>query len=301
MGDEAFDARWDRWHACGWCEQNYHGVVSCALGWACWKTYVGRPETDDVRCMAMTCLGLGLSHAGHHEDALPVKEAQLSMMLRVGASGERIFVVQGNLANTYKMVGRLEEALNLRRDVHFGYVKLLGDEHQSTLVMANNYASSLIHLKCFEEAKSLLRKILPVGRRVFGESNELTLRMKAIYAKTLCENNDATLNDLREAVETLEDAVRIAQRVFGKLHPGTKTVERDLRTARATLRAREMLLSSKRISKRPTTKISNLHVQQNPHLFRRMHQEVRLAVAARVFVGGQRVDGRVRVREDLGT
>ena len=27
------------------CEQEYHGVVACALGWACWKTYVGRPET----------------------------------------------------------------------------------------------------------------------------------------------------------------------------------------------------------------------------------------------------------------
>ena len=33
-----------RWHTCGLCEQKYHGLVACALGWACWKTYVGRPE-----------------------------------------------------------------------------------------------------------------------------------------------------------------------------------------------------------------------------------------------------------------
>ena len=26
------------------CEQEYHGVVRCALGWACWKTYLGRSE-----------------------------------------------------------------------------------------------------------------------------------------------------------------------------------------------------------------------------------------------------------------
>ena len=30
--------RWSRWHSCGLCEQDYHGVVRCALGWACWKT-----------------------------------------------------------------------------------------------------------------------------------------------------------------------------------------------------------------------------------------------------------------------
>ena len=34
----------DRWTTCGLCEQRYHGVVACALGWACWKTYVGRPR-----------------------------------------------------------------------------------------------------------------------------------------------------------------------------------------------------------------------------------------------------------------
>ena len=32
--------RWKRWHTCGLCEQDYHGVVYCALGWACWKTYL---------------------------------------------------------------------------------------------------------------------------------------------------------------------------------------------------------------------------------------------------------------------
>ena len=43
VGAKAFDERWARWDKCGLCEQEYHGVVKCALGWACWKTYVGRP------------------------------------------------------------------------------------------------------------------------------------------------------------------------------------------------------------------------------------------------------------------
>ena len=36
----------DRWYKCSLCEQDYHGVVRCALGWACWKMYVGRPENE---------------------------------------------------------------------------------------------------------------------------------------------------------------------------------------------------------------------------------------------------------------
>ena len=49
LGDKVLNERWERWHTCSLCEQDYHGVVRCALGWACWKTYVGRPETDWAR------------------------------------------------------------------------------------------------------------------------------------------------------------------------------------------------------------------------------------------------------------
>ncbi|CAH0364607.1 unnamed protein product [Pelagomonas calceolata] len=37
LGPEALQARWVRWHTCSLCEQQYHGVVKCALGWACWR------------------------------------------------------------------------------------------------------------------------------------------------------------------------------------------------------------------------------------------------------------------------
>ena len=35
-----------RWDTCSLCEHRYHGMVLCALGWAAWKTYVGRPEAN---------------------------------------------------------------------------------------------------------------------------------------------------------------------------------------------------------------------------------------------------------------
>ena len=53
----------------------------------------------------------------------------------------------------------------------------------------------------------------------------------------------ATLDDLREAVTTLEDAERIARRVFGGAHPLTTGIDGALQNARAALRA--SALSSK--------------------------------------------------------
>ena len=56
---------------------------------------------------------------------------------------------------------------------------------------------------------------------------------------TLYSDPAATLDDLREAVTTLEDLERTAWRVFGGAHPFTASVEEKLRDARAALRARE--------------------------------------------------------------
>ena len=79
-----------------------------------------------------------------------------------------------------------------------------------------------------------------MARRVLGESNDLTLRMRQNYAAALCNDpGGATLDDLREAVTTLEDVALITRRVFGAAHPSTAAHEGALRKARAALRARE--------------------------------------------------------------
>ena len=63
--------------------------------------------------------------------------------------------------------------------------------------------------------------------------------MSGNYALALCNDPDATLDDFRKAVTTLEDTERIARRVFGSEHPLTEDIERGLRLARAALRFRE--------------------------------------------------------------
>ena len=97
----------------------------------------------------------------------------------------------------------------------------------------------LKNLNRFEEAKSLLHKTIPVARRALGDSNDTTLRMRRVYARTLYVDPGATLDDLREAVTTLEDAGRITRRVLGDAHPFTMQMKTSLRNARAALGARE--------------------------------------------------------------
>ena len=239
LDHKAKDARWKRWYTCSLCEQEYHGVVLCALGWACWKTYVGRPETDEPRKWAMTQLGNGLGEAKFLEDALSVYEAELYMERRLGDSEENVLAVQTNLAVTYGELGDLVKALSMEQEVYSGRLKLNGEEHEDTLMAASNYATSLIRLQRFGEAKSLLRKIMPVARRVFGESHELKLKMRWNYASSLYKDPSATLGDLREAVETFEEIERTARRVLGGAHPNTRGIEAALREAREALRARE--------------------------------------------------------------
>ena len=63
--------------------------------------------------------------------------------------------------------------------------------------------------------------------------------MKEKYAKALYKDDGSTLDDLREAVATLEDVERTARRVFGGAHPATLQIEKGFRDARGALRARE--------------------------------------------------------------
>ena len=64
--------------------------------------------------------------------------------------------------------------------------------------------------------------------------------MRKIYAGALYKDG-ATLDDLREAVTTLEEIEPIARRVLGGSHPSTKGIECKLRDAhaQAALRAGE--------------------------------------------------------------
>ena len=66
-----------------------------------------------------------------------------------------------------------------------------------------------------------MRKTMPVARRVLGESHETHAQDGETLREGALRDPGATLDDLREAVATLEDVERIARRVLGGAHPLT--------------------------------------------------------------------------------
>ena len=62
--------------------------------------------------------------------------------------------------------------------------------------------------------------------------------MRSVYAVTVCDDDSATLDELRETVTSLVETERTARRVLGAAHPVADEIRRDLERARATLSAR---------------------------------------------------------------
>ena len=112
---------------------------------------------------------------------------------------------------------------------------MASNTHEQTLIAASNYASTLMLLQRFGEVKSLLRKTIPVARRIFGEVDSTTLRMQMGYARALFRADNAALGDILAAVETLEETTRTARRVLGSAHPLTGGIEETLRRSQAVL------------------------------------------------------------------
>jgi hypothetical protein len=68
---------------------------------------------------------------------------------------------------------------------------------------ANNYGITLIDLRRFEEAKRLLRKVLPVARRVLGAEHVRTLSLREDLARATL-GGDSSSKEKRKALQTLE-------------------------------------------------------------------------------------------------
>ena len=63
--------------------------------------------------------------------------------------------------------------------------------------------------------------------------------MRTQSAATFLHNPGATLDEIREAINTLEEMEPIARRTLGIAHPIAVNIQGELQKARALLRARE--------------------------------------------------------------
>ena len=223
LGVEAKNARWDRWDTCSLCEQRYHGVVNCALGWACWKTYVGRPEGDWSRVSALMELGNGLHGVDRHEERLGVLEAEMAALRRRGTSEIHILRTKNNTAVCYQNLGRHEEALGLRREVYAAFRVMLGESQEETLIAAHNLGLSFIKLKRFAEAKSTLLKPIADAQRTLGDDHATTLDLRDVFGEALSLNEE-----FDEATAIYEDIIKRSRRLLGAQHCETQRRERYL-------------------------------------------------------------------------
>ena len=188
-----------KWHTCFNCGQHFHGAVSLALGWAGWKTYVGRPEADGRRYQALEALSIALSQWSHPEEALPVLEANLASTSRHWShSGERWLNAHTILANCFSNVGRNDEALVLHRAIYAKIVATLGVSHEHAIQSGANLAISLFKEELFKEGKSLMcDELLPAARRSLGTDHDFTLILNQNLAAALADNPECTRDDLR--------------------------------------------------------------------------------------------------------
>ena len=225
-------AKWDRWDTCGLCEQGYHGVVACALGWACWKTYLGRPEADWTRKTAMTRLGNGLMPV-HPDEALVVYQAAAAAYKRFHPRYPRAqLVCQNNIAGCMSSLGRHADAIVIYRAIYKTRLATYRNSDPDTISSMYNLSTSLVRWAeeerkpgWFAEARSLTREQIPVAQQVFGPTHEITLKLRATYADAIrCDMENCSREEMMEAASVLTDVSRTALRVLGAEHPLTREI-----------------------------------------------------------------------------
>ena len=214
--------------------EHRHGladIVECGGG------VLGRPETDRIRGAAMTELGNGLSAAGYAEEALSVKEAEVSMLRRLGGSRNILISAKANLSACYEVLGRDEETLELRREV-WAYFEPQSP-CQNKFLSAINLSVSLRNQGRCEEAKSLLRKVLPEALRLHGPDHDTTLVIRRALVRTVFQDPESSLAELRQAEADFSDVCRRARRIFGASHPESAACEWLMGQLKAKIAARD--------------------------------------------------------------
>ena len=116
--------------------------------------------------------------------------------------------------------------------MYSGTVKLKGKQHAESITECGNLVINLLELRRFEEAKRLLREVIPVARRVLGNEHNLTLSLCEDLSRATLLDVESSANENREAVRALEDTLGVMRRVLGPQHPDTQRVQQNLEAYR---------------------------------------------------------------------
>ena len=103
---------------------------------------------------------------------------------------------------------------------------------QGSFHRALNLSTSLVDSGNFAEARAFMPDQMTLAKRVFGSDHRTTLDFQWGWARAFTCDKDASSEQLAEAVAILEKALKTAQRVLGREHPGTCNYLGELAIAR---------------------------------------------------------------------
>ena len=73
----------------------------------------------------------------------------------------------------------------------------------------------------------MLRKVIPVARRVLGNEHDVTLSLREDLSRATLDG-ESSAEEKREALQMLEDTVAVMRRVLGPAHPDTVNAQEKL-------------------------------------------------------------------------
>jgi hypothetical protein len=174
----------------------------------------------------MITLGNGL-HDVNAEEALSVFQSRLEILTRLRPTGpaptldNSILATKTNVANCLLKLGRVAEGIAIQEEIYADHLKRHGTSHPETVRAGFSRAITLVNYGQFNRAKTFMREtdLITIFQRTYGADNPWTFQARGVYADALIRSNDTTPDDLREAVNILEDSTRRARRVLGTSHP----------------------------------------------------------------------------------
>ncbi len=171
--------------------------------------------------------GLYLAHRSRPDLAIPYLYRAVALNeTHRGADHPTTLVSRNNLVYAYHAAGRVDEAINLVKQVLTDRERVLGPDHPDTLATRNDLAAGYVTAGRVHEAIGLYKQILADRERILGPDHTDTLTSRDNLAYTYEAAGQAD-----EAIILHEQVLAERQRVLGPDHPDTLITRNNLAAA----------------------------------------------------------------------
>ena len=144
---------------------------------------LGREDRNTI------CTFNNLAHChgccGQWTEARNILEENLGI-LKSGNYGEpALLLCMNNVATAYDVLGSLQKAEDLHREVWARRLIIYGESHEDTLTSLNNVAYACLRQTRYQAASELYQKNLQLAQLHFGPHNRMTITVAGNYADAL--------------------------------------------------------------------------------------------------------------------